>query len=574
VTSGKRAMSDFNTLRRRAEEKLREHRHVAAGGALDDETQNLLRELQVHQIELELQNEELIGSREELERTLERFTDLFDRAPVGYFAIDREGVIRQANLTGATLLGVEAPLLANRPFAQFVVAEARPRFAVFLRTVFDKRTRRLWETSLLRPGKRPRFVRLEATVPETGGECRLAALDITARRRMEEALRKSDEKYRLIAENVMDVIWTADLSLNIQYISPAVLRMRGYSVSEARRQAPEEIFPASSLEMLNGLLAAEWEKDARPPADPADVRTIELEQYCKDGSTIWTECQFGFLRDEDGRPQGIICVTRNITERRRAQAERLTMEAQLRHQQKLESIGTLASGVAHEINNPLMGIMNFAELIQTQDMPRVKVEDFARKIVAESARAAKIVRNLLAFSRQDSEEHSPALIDTVIRSTLSLIETVLRNEEIKVTVDVPDGLPAIRCRSQQIQQVILNLVTNARDALNERYPGRDPDKTLAIRARQMEKDGAPWIRTVVEDHGVGMAAKTMARIFDPFFSTKPRHLGTGLGLSVSHGIIREHGGNLWVDSRLGEFSRFYVDLPVDNGWRLDRDRTV
>jgi PAS domain S-box-containing protein len=571
MKADKRAAVDLAALRRRAEQLLRGEPHGDADGMADKKTQSLLRELQVHQIELELQNEELIRSREEIERTLERFTDLFDRAPVGYFTIDREGAIRQVNVTGAALLGAEPPAVANRHFTQFVAAEARPNFTAFLKTVFEGRIRRLWEGPLLRANGRTRFVRIQAMLPQAGDECRIAALDITARRRTEEALRKSEEQYRLIAANVMDVIWTADLSLKLQFVSPAVTRLRGYSVEEAVRQRPDEIFTPASLETLNRFLAEAREREETAAAEPGRVGSIDLEQQCQNGETIWTECQFAYLRNEDGRPNGVICVSRDITDRRRVQQERLTMETQFRHQQKLESIGTLASGVAHEINNPLMGIMNFAELIQANEMPREKVQNFAGKIVAESARAAKIVRNLLAFSRHDNEEHSPAQIENIIQTTLSLIETALRNDEIVVTVNVQKGAPAFRCRSQQMQQVILNLVTNARDALNQRYPGRDPGKTLSICAGRLDKDGQPWLRLVVEDGGIGIDPKIRSRIFDPFFSTKPRHLGTGLGLSVSHGIVREHGGELWVESCFGEYSRFYVDLPVDNGWRLERD---
>jgi signal transduction histidine kinase len=129
----------------------------------------------------------------------------------------------------------------------------------------------------------------------------------------------------------------------------------------------------------------------------------------------------------------------------------------------------------------------------------------------------------------------------------------------------------VRVRSQQIQQVLLNLLTNARDALNQRFPGPDPGKRILIRSTTLEKAGDSWVRTTVEDRGAGVHPGTLGRIFDPFFTTKPREQGTGLGLSVSYGIVMEHRGDLWVESEPGSYTRFHMDLRVDNGWRVAPD---
>jgi signal transduction histidine kinase len=259
---------------------------------------------------------------------------------------------------------------------------------------------------------------------------------------------------------------------------------------------------------------------------------------------------------------------RDITERKRAEKERQQLGAQLVQAQKLESIGTLAGGVAHEINNPIMGIMNYAQLILDRLGPESPVVEFATEIGKETERVAKIVKNLLAFARHEKQAHSPARMCDIVESTLSLIRAVMRHDQVTLEVDVPADLPQIKCRSQQIQQVIMNLLTNARDALNQRYPGNDANKKVAITARLIEKDDRPWIRTTVEDHGPGVPEDLRERIFEPFFTTKPRDKGTGLGLSISHGIVKDHGGELSVESAVGEFTRFQLDLPVDNGWEL------
>ena len=266
------------------------------------------------------------------------------------------------------------------------------------------------------------------------------------------------------------------------------------------------------------------------------------------------------LRAEDGTITGTLSSGQDIT----AQRE---LEAHLRQQQKLESLGTLAGGVAHEINNPINGVMNYAQLILDQLGEGEHVCEYAGEIIRETERVATIVRNLLTFARQEKQEHSLARVEDIVEGTMSLIRTVIKSDRITLDVEVAQDLPEIRCRSQQIQQVLMNLVTNARDALNERYPGYADDKLLRVTARQLEGAGPSRIRLTVEDHGTGIRPETQERMFDPFFTTKGRTEGTGLGLSISHAIIREHQGELHFETEPGRYTRFYVDLPVDDGRR-------
>jgi signal transduction histidine kinase len=257
-----------------------------------------------------------------------------------------------------------------------------------------------------------------------------------------------------------------------------------------------------------------------------------------------------------------VAVATDITASKQAELEKRQLEAQLRQQQRLESVGTLASGVAHEINNPIQGIMNYADLILASSGRRELVEEFAGEINHESNRVATIVRNLLAFSRQDaSAELEDTQLGDVVEATLSLVHAVLRRDNIKVSVEVQSGLPPVRCRAQQIQQVVMNLVTNARDALKSCYED-DYDSRKRIEIR-VERDPRPqWVRICVRDFGPGIAADVLPRIFDPFFTTKGRYEGTGLGLAVSHGIALEHGGELRVETSPGNGACFVLELPV------------
>ena len=267
------------------------------------------------------------------------------------------------------------------------------------------------------------------------------------------------------------------------------------------------------------------------------------------------------LFDEKGKVRGVVVNSRDITETRK-------LEEQLIHSQKIESLGTLAGGVAHEINNPINGIMNYAQLIMDRLEEESPAREFAGEIIRETQRVATIVRNLLTFARHEKQTHSPAFLSDIVSSVLTLIQTVMRHDQIDLQVDIPEDLPKFKCRSQQIQQVLMNLMTNARDALNARYPDYSPQKQLRVSARLLEKDGRRYIRTTVEDFGTGIEPEIRDRIFDPFFTTKPKETGTGLGLSISYGIVRNHRGELMVESEPGQYTRFHMDLPVDNVWTL------
>ena len=270
------------------------------------------------------------------------------------------------------------------------------------------------------------------------------------------------------------------------------------------------------------------------------------------------------IRNAENQVIGMVLVLRDITDQR-------TREAMLRHQQKLEAIGTLAGGVAHEINNPIGIIMNYAQLILDDSESDSSTAQDAAMIVSESRRIAEIVKNLLSFSRQDMESHSPANLRDVLHATLNLTNKILSKFNILMELEVPTDIPRIKCRSQQIMQVLMNLITNAKDALNERYPGHHENKRISIRISQIEKEGKPWLRTSIRDWGGGIPKSIAGRVFDPFFTSKDPGKGTGLGLSVSHGIIKDHGGNLWFENVPGEGVTFYMDLPINNGWQLETD---
>lgn len=378
-------------------------------------------------------------------------------------------------------------------------------------------------------------------------------IDVTERKESEAALRASEERFRSITAQMSDMIFLTDDTGELLYVSPASEAIFGLEPEEMQGQSfvtflsPEDI-PRAMAVFQNAI-------DSGVPST-----AIELRMTRCDGSTF--DGELTGRRFEQNGQLGTIGVIRDITERKRVQREKLMVEAQLRQAQKLESIGTLASGVAHEVNNPLMGMINYAELIKDRVESDERALEYSRAIIGEGNRIATIVRNLLAFARQDEAVSSPAHVSDIVSSALSLLHASLRRHQIQVDLQVSSALPAVRCRSQQIQQVIVNLITNAQGALNSRYPEYDENKILSIRADVFDDDNESWLRVSIEDHGNGIPEELQERVFDPFFTSKSRDQGTGLGLSVSHGIIKDHGGRLTFETREGEFTRFFVDLPL------------
>jgi PAS domain S-box-containing protein len=417
-----------------------------------------------------------------------------------------------------------------------------------------------------------------------GGYVNLYGRDITDRKRAEEAREKSERTVRAMFDGARDGILLAETATRrFVNANPAMCRMLGYSREEIERLSVADIHPPDRLEYVS----AEFEKQLR--GEPILARDIPVTR--KDGSVFLADVNSSPL-ELDGRLH-LLGIFRDITNRKRLEEERIELEVRVRQQQKLEAIGILASGVAHEINNPINGIMNYAQLIADTVEPGSPAAAHAAEILAETARVATIVRNLLQFARQETQTHSPARLADIVEQTLSLLRAVFRRDQITLTVDVPEGLPTLKCRSQQLQQVIMNLLTNARDALNAKYPGYHEAKTLRITARVLsgisdvpsQGTAVPqsqianpksqmadrWLRLTVADQGNGIPPEIQARIFDPFFTTKPRDKGTGLGLSISHGIVKDHHGVLHFETAPGIGTQFHLDLPVDNGWTVEEE---
>ncbi len=246
----------------------------------------------------------------------------------------------------------------------------------------------------------------------------------------------------------------------------------------------------------------------------------------------------------------------DITEQKKAEAETLRAT-------HLASLGELAAGVAHEINNPINGIINYTQILSNKSNPGSREHDIACRIIKEGDRIAGIVKCLLSFACDSKEEKYPVHLLEIISDTIALTEAQMRKDGIRLRINVPAHLPEIIAHPQQIQQVFLNLISNARYALNQKFQGENKDKILDITGEAITNNYKPYVRIIFYDKGTGISDDIMNKVMNPFVSTKPSSIGTGLGLSISHGIVADHGGFISIDSVDGEYTKVAVELPVN-----------
>jgi PAS domain S-box-containing protein len=374
-----------------------------------------------------------------------------------------------------------------------------------------------------------------------------------------EALQESEQRFRLLVDNAPDAIFVM-IEGKFAFMNKAGLTL-------LRADSPDDYIGISGLEVIHAdyhesvHIAMTGLRDGTTSPSPNEIAYMRHDGTIVDVEATAVPIMISKIKSE-------IIFARDITEKKRLEESRQQIEAQLRQQQKLEAIGTLAGGVAHEINNPINGIMNYAQLIYDESDKSTETAEYSKEIIHETERISTIVKNLLQFSRHEKQSHSYASIYDIINQTLSLVNTIIKKDQIKLVIELDEGLPDIKCRSQQIQQVIMNLLTNARDALNERYPGYNENKIIRLSCSLFENDGRRWLRLTVLDNGCGIPEELKDRVFEPFFSTKPKEIGTGLGLSISYGIVNDHHGSISFESATGEYTKCILVLPVDNGWTL------
>jgi PAS domain S-box-containing protein len=261
------------------------------------------------------------------------------------------------------------------------------------------------------------------------------------------------------------------------------------------------------------------------------------------------------VREKDRETRHLLLIARKLTKDEVRKVDSIRTA-------QLAAIGELAAGVAHEVNNPINGIINFAQLLLDDAKKGSQEAGLLTRIVTEGERIATIIYNLLSFARENENEQTFIDLNEVVRASLSLVEHQLKNNGIKITTRFHEPSCLIRGNFLQLQQVVLNLLSNSRYALNERYREPSPLKTIHISCEPVMIEGVEYIRMAVKDLGTGIPQGILEKLFEPFFTSKPAGLGSGLGLSISYGIIKNHNGILRVESMINKFTEMIVEIPA------------
>ncbi|MBI4270439.1 MAG: response regulator [Candidatus Rokubacteria bacterium] len=367
------------------------------------------------------------------------------------------------------------------------------------------------------------------------------------RRRLTQALRESEERYRLIAENIRDGIFLVDPDGRVLFANRRAEELSGYSQAEFAGRPILSLLAPESLERAQERLAAIRSGQDVPPF-------FEAELVRKDGTRLWVEAHdTPIVRDD--RVVGRLGVVRDVTERKRAEAELARQRDTLYQSEKLAAMGQLLAGVAHELNNPLSVVIGHAAILRsTAD---TSIAERANRIGQAAERCARIVKNFLALARQRPLEREEMSLNQIVREAVELVAYQLRVDDVDVVQDLAQDLPLLWADSHQFHQVLVNLVANAHQAMRETAGPRR--LTLRTRAAADRR----WITLEVGDTGPGVPTHHRPRLFEPFFTTKPAGAGTGLGLALCKGVVEEHSGRIALASGEGPGAVFRIELPVE-----------
>ncbi|HEX5136761.1 MAG TPA: response regulator [Planctomycetota bacterium] len=495
-----------------------------------------------------LRVEELLEERTLLLRSAERrLRALFRAFPEILLVYRRDGRILQANPAAAGALERGSASLVGSDVRTLVAPDMRADFAARIARLDSAGPRRYEMAFLAADGRR-----LDAEVTDS-----LVTLDdsdvILCVARDIGAQRRAGKERALLAAAVQqagEMIVVAGIDGRIRYVNPAFEHITGYT--------REEVIGAS-IDVLHGEEESQWRDVLAKVAGGASWRG-RMRRRRKDGRPYVSEGTVSPVRDDSEGVRYYVVVEQDVTSEEE-------LEDALRQAQKMEAIGTLAGGIAHDFNNLLTGILGYANLIATM-APDGEMGKMAKVIEGSAERCAHLTKELLGFARRGKNRNVPVDVNETVGHVAHLVSRSLGGE-IRLATRIEADAPTVRGDPSQIEQSLMNLVINARDALAGRKEG---EIAVATRTVAMDRDSCarhpglkpgPCVLVTVTDNGCGMPREVQARIFEPFFTTKPRGEGTGLGLSMTYGIVKNHGGSIGVYSEVDRGTTFNVYLPID-----------
>jgi PAS domain S-box-containing protein len=528
--------------------------------AQSDYLNRLVLDLQTHQAELEVQNEELRVAHEDLLEAKRQYADLFDFAPVGYVTVDNQGIILEANATMASMAGLEREALVGRNCAVLFHSDDRDVVYLFLRSLTRGHLGtcevRLQPSDVL---VTPSYVRLHGRPAVEGvAPCRIAVSDITDQHLREAEREAARDLLQRTIDGMDEPVLVVGLDHHIHFAN---------RVAREETAANETFRESRCFHLLHGWeqacpaygQACPLEEIARRP------RTVQLlhEHVAVDGSTRTMEIVASPFYGPEGSLEGIIERSRDIT-------ERLRIEKELERAHKLESLGVLAGGVAHDFNNLLTALQGTTELVWRTaiEKRRPPPEEDLEVVRQTFARASALTKQLLTFSRGGTPVSRACSLPKLVQDASSLAAA---GSNVRCRFAFPKGMRAVHVDPGQFGQVIHNIVLNAVQAMP--HGGNidiSAEEVTVPSGDDPSLEGGKYAKLVIRDDGSGVPPDIADKVFEPYFTTKAK--GSGLGLTIVHSIVKRHGGAIRLKSKPGEGTEFTLYVPVSSE-RVRRDKT-
>ena len=496
-------------------------------------------------------------AEEALRQSEEQWRAAYSSNPTMYFIVDAAGTMLSVNEFGAEQLGYSASELIGQPMLNIFVEADRKRVQGDAESCFQNPGRRTrWEARKIRKDGTILWVRetANAVLLKNQPVLLIVCEDITEQKHAEEALRASETRFRTFVDHASDAF---------------MLHENDGTIVDVNRQTCESL--GYGREELIGMTAAAFDPDAGPATrqrirwrlDAGETFSFETRHRRKDGTIFPVEVRVRAFRD--GGRTFYISLSRDITERKRAEAERAKLEERLRQAEKMEAIGRLASGIAHDFNNVLGGIIAYGEMLFDEAPDGAPRKRYAQNVLTAATRGHDLVDQILAFSRGQRGKHRPTDVCRAVVETLELVRSSLP-DSITLHPTIP-GVPlVVMGDTTQLHQIVMNLCSNSIHAMKEGGPLRIAVTPLGVGADRALSHGTlkpgGYVRVSIEDSGCGMDEATLARIFEPFFTTKEVGRGTGLGLALVYAIVGDFGGVIDVKSVPREGSTFSIYLPL------------
>jgi len=362
----------------------------------------------------------------------------------------------------------------------------------------------------------------------------------------EMVLRDSEEKLRLMYESMVEGVIVTDLEGRIIQVNKSAVRMHDFKTKD-------QLIKRNISELIDTIDREKVENNIKAALRGEKTRSVEVAFLTSKAEQFPGELNISLLKDQNANPIGFVIVSEDVTERKQAEEREKRLQTELNLSSRLASVGELAAGVAHEINNPLTGIIGFSQRLLRKSNDETSKRDLER-IFGEAQRAARVVENLRTFARRSEPKKEMININDVLNKSIEMRAYELKTSNIEIVTDLAIEIPPVMADFHQIQQVFLNIIMNAEQVMKETKKGTK----LIIKTQKIGK----IFQISFTDDGPGISEENIDKIFHPFFTTREDKGGTGLGLSICHGIITDHGGNIYFKSTLGKGTTFFVELPV------------